>query len=58
MDAALSAEAGIETIVIGPVGAGAHAAVEWVELASVERLAEILADVAESYCGAISSLNS
>jgi acetylornithine deacetylase len=58
MDAALIAEAGIETIVIGPVGAGAHAAVEWVELASVERLAEILADVAESYCRGISSLNS
>jgi len=36
MDAALLADAGIETVVIGPTGAGAHAAREWVDLASVE----------------------
>ena len=39
MDAALLADAGIETVVIGPSGAGAHAAVEWVDLASVESVA-------------------
>ena len=50
MDAALIAEAGIETVVIGPTGAGAHAAVEWVDLGSVEMLADILADAASAYC--------
>ncbi len=36
MDAAIFAEAGIPTVNFGPAGAGAHEAVEWVELASVE----------------------
>jgi len=51
MDAALIAAAGIETVVIGAAGGGAHAAVEWAELASVESLAAILTDAAISYCG-------
>lgn len=51
MDAALLADAGIETVVIGPTGAGAHAATEWVDLASVERVADILARSAIRYCG-------
>ncbi|HMI57728.1 MAG TPA: M20/M25/M40 family metallo-hydrolase, partial [Gemmatimonadaceae bacterium] len=51
MDAALLADAGIETVVIGPTGAGAHAAKEWVELDSVERVAAILAGTAVRYCG-------
>lgn len=51
MDAALMAEAGIETVVIGPSGAGAHAKEEWVDLKSVERLSEILAHAAVLYCG-------
>lgn len=55
MDAALIAEAGIETVVIGAVGGGAHAAVEWVELESVEALAAILTDAAIRYCGTIPS---
>jgi acetylornithine deacetylase len=50
MDAALLADAGIETVVIGPTGAGAHAAREWVELASVESVAAILARSAASFC--------
>ena len=50
MDAALLAEAGIDTVVIGPTGAGAHAAEEWVEIASVETLAAILARTAARYC--------
>jgi len=53
MDASLLAEAGIETVVLGPVGAGAHADTEWVDLASVERTAEILARTAMSYCGTV-----
>lgn len=51
MDAALLQAAGVETVVCGPAGAGAHAAVEWVDLDSVHRLAEILAETATAYCG-------
>ncbi len=51
MDAALLAEAGIETVVIGPSGAGAHAAKEWVDLASVESVAKILTRSAMDFCG-------
>jgi acetylornithine deacetylase len=50
MDAALLQAAGIETVVFGATGTGAHADVEWVELASVEKLAEILAEAAVDYC--------
>jgi acetylornithine deacetylase len=50
MDAALMADAGIEAVVIGPTGAGAHAAKEWVDLASVESVAAILARAAASFC--------
>jgi acetylornithine deacetylase len=51
MDAALLAGAGVETAVIGPVGAGAHAAEEWVDLESLGRLAAILARAAVRVCG-------
>lgn len=51
MDAALLAAAGVETAVIGPSGAGAHASEEWVDLGSVFRLAEILGRVAIDTCG-------
>jgi acetylornithine deacetylase len=50
MDAALLQAAGVETVVFGAKGAGAHADVEWVELESVEKLAEILAEAALDYC--------
>jgi acetylornithine deacetylase len=50
MDSALLAAAGVETVVIGPAGAGAHAAVEWVDFESVVKLAEILVRAAQSYC--------
>ena len=53
MDSALLADAGIETVVIGPHGAGAHAAEEWVSLDSVADLASILAETAIRYCGVI-----
>jgi acetylornithine deacetylase len=42
MDAAIFADAGADTINFGPTGAGAHAAVEWVDLASVELTAHAL----------------
>jgi acetylornithine deacetylase len=50
MDAALLQVAGVETVVCGAAGAGAHADVEWVELESVLKLAEILAEAAVDYC--------
>jgi len=49
-DSALLAAAGIPTVVFGPAGEGAHAVEEWVDLASVERCAEIYADVARELC--------
>ena len=51
MDSALLAKAGVDTAVLGPAGGGAHADDEWVELDSVYRLAEVLADVAVAWCG-------
>lgn len=51
MDSAILAEAGIETIIIGPSGAGAHADEEWVEIDSVVTLAEILAKTILDFCG-------
>ena len=51
MDSALLAAAGIETVVLGPIGEGAHATEEWVDLESVYSLAAILAEAAAGYCG-------
>jgi acetylornithine deacetylase len=50
MDSALLADAGVETVVIGPAGAGAHAAEEWVDLESVVRLAGVLVRSVLAYC--------
>jgi len=50
MDSAFLAAAGVETVVIGPAGAGAHADEEWVDLDSVADLALILAQTALDYC--------
>jgi acetylornithine deacetylase len=50
MDAALLSAAGVETVVIGPRGAGAHAHEEWVDLQSLLDLAQILAQTAVDYC--------
>ncbi len=50
MDSALLAGAGVETVVMGPCGAGAHAAEEWVDLDSVDRFTEILIDTARRWC--------
>jgi len=52
MDAAFLAAAGVDTVVMGPRGHGAHAAREWVELDSVHRLAAVLERVALAFCGA------
>jgi acetylornithine deacetylase len=50
MDAALLSSAGIDTVVIGPVGAGAHALEEWVSVDSVVKLTDILTHTARQFC--------
>jgi acetylornithine deacetylase len=50
MDSALLAAAGVDTVVIGPAGGGAHSNVEWVDLQSVVDLASILVEAALEYC--------
>lgn len=49
-DAALVAAAGIPTVLFGPAGEGAHAAVEWVDLSSLERCREVYVAVAAAVC--------
>ncbi|HSO26929.1 MAG TPA: M20/M25/M40 family metallo-hydrolase, partial [Anaerolineales bacterium] len=49
-DAALLAAAGIDTVLIGPIGAGLHSDEEWVEVQSVLDLARILAETAVDFC--------
>ena len=49
-DAALIADAGIPTVLFGPVGEGAHATVEWVDLASLDRVREVVLGVAAEWC--------
>ena len=51
MDAALFAAAGIPTVNYGPGGAGAHEAVEWVNLDSVVTCARVLVKTAWNFCG-------
>lgn len=50
MDAAVFAQAGVSTVNYGPSGAGAHEAVEWVELSSVVRTAHVLVNAARRFC--------
>jgi len=50
MDSAILADAGVETVIIGPIGGGAHTVEEWVDLQSLEDLAGILAEAAVAYC--------
>ena len=49
-DAAFIAAAGIPTVMFGPAGAGAHAAEEWVSIASAATVAETLAATARRVC--------
>ena len=50
MDAAIFAEAGIPAVDYGPSGAGAHEAVEWVDLDSVVTCARVLFEAARLHC--------
>jgi acetylornithine deacetylase len=49
-DSALFAAAGIPTVVYGPAGEGAHAAVEWVDFASATRCVGVYSGVAAELC--------
>ncbi len=49
-DAAIFSAAGIPTVMYGPVGEGAHADVEWVDLDSATRCAETYLAVATEFC--------
>ena len=49
-DAALFTEAGIPAVLFGPAGDGAHAAVEWVDLTSLERCRDLYVAVAADFC--------
>lgn len=49
-DSALLAAVGIPTVLFGPIGEGAHAEVEWVDVASLERCVEIYSAAAAELC--------
>jgi acetylornithine deacetylase len=51
IDAALLGAAGIDTAVFGPRGGDMHGAEEWVDLASLELTARLVAAAAERFCG-------
>ena len=49
-DSAVFAAAGIPTVVFGPGGEGAHAQVDWVDLADLERCKDVYVAVARELC--------
>src|SRR4029078_11831350 len=49
-DPALLSSAGMPTVLFGPRGEGAHAAVEWVDVADLERCVEVYVAVAWGLC--------
>ncbi len=49
-DCALIQDAGIPSLLIGPDGAGAHAATEWVDITSIRTLTAILIHTIEAFC--------
>jgi acetylornithine deacetylase len=49
-DSAIFAGAGIPTVIFGPGGEGAHAAVEWVDLVQLDRCVEALEQVIGTFC--------
>ena len=50
-DCAILAEAGIPSFLYGPSGEGAHAAIEWVDLASVETCVRVYLETIRDFCG-------
>lgn len=51
VEMSLMTQAGIPSVLYGPAGAGAHAAVEWVEAESIVRCASVLAHAIYGFCG-------
>lgn len=51
MDAAIFAAAGIPTVNYGPIGDGAHADVEWVDVDSLVNTARVLVESARQFAG-------
>jgi acetylornithine deacetylase len=49
-DSAVFSAAGIPTVIFGPGGEGAHAAVEWVDLGQLDRCVEALGNVIDRFC--------
>jgi acetylornithine deacetylase len=50
MDSAVLAAAGIPTVVFGPGGDGAHAAIEWVDLEQVQQCSDVLLATIQDFC--------
>jgi acetylornithine deacetylase len=50
-DSGLLGEAGMEAVILGPIGGGLHGEEEWVDVGSVVHLAEILRRTVLGYCG-------
>jgi acetylornithine deacetylase len=50
MDTAILGAAGIPSVVLGPVGEGLHADVEWVDLDSVGHVSDIVYEVIREFC--------
>lgn len=51
MDSAILGRAGTPTVIFGPGGAGAHSTEEYVDLNSVMRCAQVLAEAVVAFCG-------
>ena len=49
-DCAILAEAGIPSLLYGPSGEGAHAAIEWVDLASLETCVRVYLETIRDFC--------
>jgi acetylornithine deacetylase len=49
-DSGLIAGAGMPTVLFGPIGDGAHADVEWVDLDSLERVRDVVLATAAAWC--------
>jgi acetylornithine deacetylase len=50
MDSGILFESGVPCLTFGPIGAGEHTAVEWVDVASVETCSGVLERVARGFC--------
>ena len=50
-DCAILKEAGIPSLLFGADGAGAHAAIEWTTVESVETVSRVLEETATEFCG-------